>query len=198
MLSTVPGSNAVSIGTVIDQIPAIGELEDDALRECVAATWSEAVRRSPYTLQQTPQSPLMVDRALLLHVNEVNELAAHLIGVASRQFGLLVDRDVALATAILHDVDKPLIYRRTSGGIGYAEGTQLSDHGALGAALAAEMGVPDRIVEMIRTHSPFASTGLPGTPEGTIVHYADFIANDFACEVYGATPIHSSVRYVHK
>jgi hypothetical protein len=33
--------------------------------------------------------------------------------------------------------------------------------------------------------SAFASEGLPGTVEGTIVHYADFVSNDFAAILSG-------------
>jgi putative nucleotidyltransferase with HDIG domain len=183
-------------GDVVAEIPAIKELDSESLRAAVVATWTAAMDGSPYaSLADVPQSPLplMIPRPLLLHVNEVNDLALHFLDLAVARFGLPVDRDAALATAILHDVDKPLIYRRGDGpGLDYAPGTQLKDHGAIGAALAAEHGVPAPIVEMIRVHSPFASDGLPGTPEGTIVHYADFVANDLACLQFGADPIHAS------
>ena len=183
-------------GAVADEIPAIKELDSEALRAAVVATWNAAMAASPYeSLADVPQSPLplMIPRPLLLHVNEVNDLALHLIDLAVARFDLAFDRDAALATAILHDVDKPMIYRKGSGpGLDYAPGTKLSDHGAIGADLAARHGVPAPIVEMIRVHSPFASDGLPGTPEGTIVHYADFVANDLACLQFGADPIHSS------
>jgi putative nucleotidyltransferase with HDIG domain len=194
----IPASAMAPVGDIVAQIPAIAVLHSASLRRSVAATWEESLRRSPYTLEQTPQSPLMMQRSLLRHVNEVNQMAIHLIGVAADTFGLDVDHDVALATAILHDVDKPLIFRRVGSELGFAPGTTLKDHGGLGADLAAEMGVPARISDMIRVHSPFASSGLPGTPEGTIVHYADFVANDFACEASGAPPIHSSLQYTHQ
>ena len=178
------------------EIPAIKELDSEVLRAAVVATWTASMDSSPYaSLADVPQSPLplMTARPLLQHVNEVNDLALHFLDLAVARFELTVDRDAALATAILHDVDKPMIYRRGSGPeLDYAPGTQLSDHGAIGADLAARHGVPTAIVEMIRVHSPFASTGLPGTPEGTIVHYADFVANDLACLQFGAAPIHAS------
>ena len=50
----------------------------------------------------------------------------------------------------------------------------------------------------VRVHSPFASAGVPGTPEGTIVHYADYIANDFASILMGVEPVHSAMRMVPK
>jgi putative nucleotidyltransferase with HDIG domain len=181
---------------IVAEIPAIKELDSASLRAAVVAAWSASMERSPYaSLADVPQSPLprMTARPLLQHVNEVDDLALHFLDLAVVRFGLRVDRDATLATAILHDVDKPMIYRRGDGPeLGYAPGTTLHDHGALGAEHAARHGVPPAIVEMIRVHSPFASSGLPGTPEGTIVHYADFVANDLACLEYGAAPIHSS------
>ena len=131
------------------------------LRAAVVATWTASMDSSPYaSLADVPQSPLplMTARPLLQHVNEVNDLALHFLDLAVARFELPVDRDAALATAILHDVDKPMIYRRGDGPeLDYAPGTQLSDHGAIGADLAASHGVPTAIVEMIRVHSPFAS-----------------------------------------
>src|SRR5262249_13612556 len=142
------------MGSVVDEIPAIKELDSDDLRAAVVATWTAAMDRSPYaSLADVPRSPLplMIPRPLLLHVNEVNDLALHFADLAAARFTLAFDRDAALAPAILHDVAKPLIYRRGAGpGLDYAPGTQLKDHGAIGAALAAEHGVPAPIVEMIR------------------------------------------------
>ncbi len=191
---------AVNLVDIAKEIPAVRELGDENLRDVVVATWAASITESPYaSLAEVPQSPLMVDRPLLLHVNEVDDLCLQFLDAAESRFAIALDRDATLATAILHDVDKPLIYRRGAGPeLHYAPGTRLSDHGSIGAALAARHGIPELIVDMVRHHSPFAAEGLPGTPEGTIVHYADFVANDLACLQFGAAPIHSSFRLVPK
>jgi putative nucleotidyltransferase with HDIG domain len=174
-------------------IPAIDLLDDPALRQAVRQAWQAALAQSPYgSLSEVPQSPFMPRRALLLHINEVNERTLNVIELAEVEFGLTVDRDLALATAILHDVDKPLMYRIDNGEFGYAEGVLMSDHGALGAELCLAQGVPARVADLVRVHSPFASVGLPGTVEGTIVHYADFVSNDLACLQQGSPLIHTS------
>jgi putative nucleotidyltransferase with HDIG domain len=175
------------------EIPAIDLLDDPALRQAVGQAWQAALDQSPYgSLSEVPQSPFMPKRSLLLHVNEVNERTLNVIDLAEREFGLTLDHDLALATAILHDVDKPLLYRIDNGEFGYAEGVLLSDHGALGARLCLAQGVPASVADLVRVHSPFASTGLPGTVEGTIVHYADFVSNDLACLQQGVPLIHTS------
>lgn len=180
-------------------IPAIEELSDERLRATTAAAWAESLRLSPFaSLEDVPQSPVMVDRSLLAHINEVNDICLHLMDTAANAYRLKVDRDVALATAILHDVDKPMLYRRVDGRFAMAEGRALTDHGPAGAELLLRCGVPQAIADLVRVHSPFASEGLPAVPEGTIVHYADMLSNDFACLQWGAGPIHATTRLVHR
>lgn len=180
-------------------MPATRRIDDSALRRAVLRTWAASLARSPYAdLAVSPQAPHMPARPLLLHVNEVNARALDLIDVARRDYGLRVDADLALATAILHDVDKPMIYRYDGDRFSYAEGRTLRDHGALGAELCLEHGIPLEIAEMVRHHSAFASEGLPGTVEGTIVHYADWVSNDFAAILMGVETIHASTRPVPK
>lgn len=180
-------------------VPAVQRLESAALRDAVLATWSASLTRSPYaSLEASPQAPHMPARSLLKHVNEVNGRALDLIGVARQEYGLKLDFDVTLATAILHDVDKPMIYRWDGQDFGYADGRSLRDHGAVGAELCLAHGIPLEVAEMVRHHSAFASEGLPGTVEGTIVHYADFVSNDFAAILSGVETIHASTRPVPK
>jgi len=188
-----------TIHALADAMPATKRLESEALRQAVIRTWAASLERSPYAnLGVSPQAPHMPARALLLHVNEVNARALDLIDVARREYSLQFDADVALAAAMLHDVDKPMIYRYDGKSFGYAEGRSLKDHGALGAELCVEHGVPLEIAELVRHHSAFASQGLPGTVEGTIVHYADWVSNDFAAILMGVETIHASTGPVPK
>ncbi|MGE4650250.1 MAG: HD domain-containing protein [Myxococcota bacterium] len=190
---------AASAPKLPDDLPAIAQITSPALREAIAHCWSDSLSRSPYeSLSASPQAPHMPSRPLLLHVNEVNARALELMEVAERDYGLRPERDVTLATAILHDVDKPILYRWDGASFSYAKGRSLSDHGAVGAELCLAHGIPLEIAEMVRHHSAFASEGLPGTVEGTIVHYADFVSNDFAAILSGVDTIHASTRPVPK
>src|SRR5436309_967341 len=106
------GRDMDSINELADLIPAIELLRDDMLRSAVLQTWEASLKASPFDrLDQVPQSPVMPDRGLLGHVNEVNERTLDVIALARDHYNLDVDEDVTLATAILHDVDKPLIFR---------------------------------------------------------------------------------------
>ena len=192
-------ASELSVSNLAEAMPAVAQLTSRALREAVLATWCESLERSPYeSLAHSPQAPHMPSRSLVLHVNEVNQRALDLLEVATVEYGLMADADVTLATAILHDVDKPMIYRWDGRDFTYADGRSLKDHGAVGAELCLKHGVPLEVAEMVRHHSAFASEGLPGTVEGTIVHYADFVSNDFAAILSGVETIHASTRPVPK
>ncbi len=186
-----------SIPDLAEAMPAVAKIASPALREAVLATWGTSLERSPYEdLAHSPQAPHMPSRPLILHINEVNQRALDLLRVATEEYGLTADADVTLATAILHDVDKPMIYRWDGQDFSYSDGRSLKDHGAVGAELCLLHGVPLEVAEMVRHHSAFASEGLPGTVEGTIVHYADFVYNDFAAILSDVETIHASTRPV--
>src|SRR5436305_1910779 len=131
------------INELAELIPAIERLHDETLRTAVLQTWEASMKASPFDhLDQVPQSPVMADRGLLRHVNEVNERAIDMIGLAKEHYSLDFDHDVALATAILHDVDKPLIFRFDGTAFSAAPGTNLTDPGTLGATSPTVVGVP--------------------------------------------------------
>jgi putative nucleotidyltransferase with HDIG domain len=179
------------------EIPATAALTSPALRAAVLRSWGRALASSPYvSLADVPQAPHIPARGLLRHVNEVNARALELLRAAERDYGLKPDRDLTLATAILHDVDKPLLYRWDGSEFRYAQGRRLQDHGAVGAQLCLDCGVPPEVAELVRVHSAFASEGLPGTVEGTIVHYADLVSTDLAAVAAGSWTIHASMRLV--
>jgi putative nucleotidyltransferase with HDIG domain len=176
------------------EITAVDMVADTALREAVTRTWLAALDRGGYrSLAEVPQSAAVPERSLLNHVNEVNALAVDLLRMAETTFHLTPDRDTTIAAAILHDVDKAFIQRlMPSGVVEYVDGYTVRDHGRVGAALALACGVSENVAELIRTHAPFNYDGhLPGTVEGTVVHYADLAAADLAAVQAGAVPIHA-------
>lgn len=184
----------MSAHTLRREVPAIEEIADSALQESVTDTWLAALNAGGYrSLAEVSQSAAFPGRSLMDHVNEVNALAVHLLGLAEVTFGLAPDRDIALAGAILHDVDKAFIQRlQPSGVIEYVDGHTIDDHGPAGAELALRCGVPEAVAGLVRDHAPFNYAGhLPATVEGTVVHYADLAAADLAAVQAGAVPIHA-------
>ncbi|WP_201840095.1 HD domain-containing protein [Microvirga zambiensis] len=175
-------------------IEAITRLSDSTLRAAVTRTWIAALEKGGYaSFDGIPVSTGLRNRSLLQHVNDVNSLALYLLQLSQTSFGLDPDWDTTLAAAILHDVDKAFIQRRTdSGSVAYVDGYTMRDHGPAGAALAQAYGIPEAVCELVRNHAPFNYDGhLPPTIEGTIIHYADLTAFDLAANQSGAPPIHA-------
>jgi len=188
----------VSFG-VLHDVGAVDLLEDPGLRRAVVRTWAAALAASPYDrLQDVPQNPRLPTRGLLDHVNEVNRRVLALLATAAEEFGVEADPEVTLAAAILHDVDKPILYRWDGSRFSLAPGRAASDHGLVGADLAGECGVPARVSELVRFHSPFAPPSPGFTPEATVLHYADLVASDLAALRAGLEPLHERVRWVRR
>lgn len=174
---------------VTSLIPAIRLLADRALRDSVVLTWACAWQDSDYEqLQDVLQG--QGSMPLLRHVNAVNDLVDDVIVLAEDTYGLDVDHDVARAAAILHDVDKPLLW--TSGGadkIVFRPGRSLRDHGVLGAQLAGMCGVPDAVRRIVHGHSMYADLMEERrTPEAVVVHHADGLAGNLGALSVGVLP----------
>ena len=185
---------ALLADNIVRDIKAISRLRNANLREAAVQTWAAALKKGGYnSVADVPLSSRTPERSLLDHVNEVNDLTIILIGLAKSHYRLSVDEDMVLAASILHDVDKAFIKRRMpSGSIEFVSGYSREDHGPAGAALAQQHGIAEEICELIRYHAPFNQAGhLPGTAEGTILHYADLGAFDLAAVKVGAAPLHS-------
>jgi putative nucleotidyltransferase with HDIG domain len=192
--------NAIDVETssaVVSLIPAIERIADATLRDSVALTWACSWKDSDYqdlndVLQG--QGPMK----LLRHVNAVNDHVDVVVGLAEGRYGLHVNHDVALAAAILHDVDKPLLW--TSDGddqIAFRPGRSLRDHGILGADLAGLCGVPDQVRRIVRGHSMFSDLMAERrSPEAVVVHHADGLAGDLGALSVGVLPACGLTRSV--
>lgn len=183
-----------------EAIPAIGELTDAKLRRQVVDTWEAVSEQSPFGSPDRVVSSIHIpERDLLTHTNEVATMAQWMLDWSEQYFGTSPDRDVILAAAILHDIDKMVAFRRNEDGtLAYSDGwVQTRDHGPTGARIAQRCGVSDSISELIRLHSPFGEhEGLPGNVAGTIIHYADLGAADLGAVLVNRTPVHERSHLV--
>ena len=180
--------------SVMNDVAGLAEISNPELRNAVVSTWSSALRRGGHQrISDVPQSKGIPDRGLREHVNEVTHLALVILDIAENQYGIHPDRDVVVAAAILHDVDKSFIQGWVGDGmVDYLPPYGIDDHGSAGAQLAIDEGIPPEVAALVRDHAPFNYAGhLPGTVEGTIIHYADLLAADLAAIQHGATPIHA-------
>jgi len=96
--------------------------------------------------------------------------------VIEREQGVKVERDTLIAGAILHDIDKLLIFHQSSGETTHM-GMHLA-HTTIGAHLALKAGLPLEIVHIIAAHSSNYSSLSPRSPEAAIVYHADHVVTE--------------------
>lgn len=161
-------------------------------RERIVTAWVSAWASSPYErLEDMPFQPGEPFYPLMEHVNEVTRAGVDLAKRAAADWGEAIDWDRMVSILILHDVDKPLLYRRDAGvdGAGHSQLFLELPHGVPGAMLLKDLGFPHVVVSTVATHAtnaPFHGRN----PEAHILHYADLFAADHAMRVMGKTPIY--------
>ncbi|MHA1214778.1 MAG: HDIG domain-containing metalloprotein [Candidatus Hodarchaeales archaeon] len=108
------------------------------------------------------------------HVRIVTDLAIQ-NGDLLLKNGVTVNMDVLIASALLHDVGKPLEYRLENGHVIKSETGKRLRHPVTGAALAMKHELPEEVVQNIYQHSWEGERGPERTPEGEILHHCDFL-----------------------
>ena len=116
---------------------------------------------------------------LVEHTLSVVGLCMSLCDIVEEQYGGIVDRDLVLAGAILHDIMKVYCYEETGGG-GYrtSEFGGLVDHLSLMIAEMHRRGLPLELVHVIAGHHGDAGATKPKTLEALIVSVADQADSD--------------------
>lgn len=167
--------------------PELSEITDAGLRAQVVATWESALALAG--VPDPCQVPFALDapgESLRDHIRSVTRAALALTEIAREGNGPPVDRNVILASCLLHDVDKLLMVEADgSGGFRQSASARRLGHGVLGGILCREQGLPEQIVHLVVTHT--MRSPLPPEPfEGAVLHYADFFAADMALFEAGA------------
>jgi putative nucleotidyltransferase with HDIG domain len=93
--------------------------------------------------------------------------------VFQQAYGTSLNHDTLLAGAILHDVDKLLLYERQGDSVELTELGRSVPHGEYGARVAEQAGLPQEVVNIIASHSPTQRKTLPATIEAVIVGCCD-------------------------
>ena len=111
----------------------------------------------------------------LTHVRIVTDLALQSAAILEKS-GIPINRDILIASAILHDIGKPLEFALASNGevVKSNVGKRLR-HPVTGAGLAMKHELPYEVVQNIYQHSWEGEKGPGRTIEGEIVHRCDFL-----------------------
>ncbi|MDO8530704.1 MAG: hypothetical protein Q7T26_00835 [Dehalococcoidia bacterium] len=169
-VANVPADARKAIGKAF---PALAKIKDASLREGVVKTWYMAWKESSYKrLEDAPMGVGRPEDSLLKHVNAVTG-SAYAIGQQLQQvYGTKLNFDYVIAGALLHDVDKIVMYEGTGDKAKHSALSEKIVHGAYGGHLALLAGLPMDIVFIIMAHSPKVDVE-PDSPEGQLICHAD-------------------------
>ena len=141
---------------------------------CRLGNWKniDAVHAIPFTLLAETRGI-----GLIQHTLAVTEGAAGLAEAqmdAYEQMPYEIDMDRLITGGLLHDVGKLIeIEPDGKGGYRMSRSGRLTRHPVSGAILAAGIGLPDEVVNIIACHAK-EGEGRPQVIETVLVHQADF------------------------
>jgi len=161
--------------------PELEWIQDNDLRERVAATWELAFQKSVLSPEDLDRIPftLLVENckvSFMAHKRAVVHVAYESAKIMQKFFGdeLPIELDVVVAGAILADVGKLLEYEKDGDTIKFSKSGELIRHAFTGVSLAQACGVPDSVCHVIAVHSKEGDS-FRRTTEGLIIHHADFM-----------------------
>jgi len=157
--------------------PRINDIQDNEVRGKVAALWLDVWKRSKFEkiedLSQWEPEREKINLSNVDHTNQVIECALAAAKVAEEVQKISIDKDTLIAAAILHDVDKILMFdpsRREVTPVG-----NYLPHTGVGSSLAMEAGLSVEVAHAIAAHSPNYSSVPPKTLEAVILANADHL-----------------------
>jgi len=162
--------------TLTQELPLIAKIDDGRLKELVIEVWVRLWRESPYRdIGQAPNylSEMDGDETLVRHTNAVVNMAQAVAREFQQAYGISLNFDRLLAGGLLHDVDKLVLYERKGDSVQLSELGRKVSHGGYGAKVAAQVGLPQEIVNIIACHSPMQHEVLPTTIEAVLVAASD-------------------------
>jgi putative nucleotidyltransferase with HDIG domain len=158
---------------ICELFPELTEFRDRELAERVTDLLVWVWRDSGWDdLAAVPYLVEAPELNLVTHVRFVAQGALLLGDLCAKMLGWPVDRDLLLATALLHDASKPKEYQRTEAGYGKSEVGRKLTHGVYATAMALQAGLPFELVHLIHSHTPMAAVE-PKRVEGWIVRAVD-------------------------
>ena len=156
--------------------PLLAEIKDDGLRRKVVQCYEMAMQRGGWkTLDDIPFTLLIPDAyPYVQHVNNVTAMA-YAIGKKRED----IHMDVLIAGALLHDVGKLLEYEMRNGVVTKSSLGTYIRHPVSGAAIAMEVGLDEKVVNIIAAHSKEGDF-VKRCNEAIVVHHCDFIDFEIA------------------
>ena len=163
--------------TLMERLPLINRISDGNLRDLVIEVWARLWRESPYgDIGEIPNYTRELssgDETLVRHTNAVVKMSEAVAREFQQAYSISLNYDNLLAGAILHDVDKLVLYERQGDSMELTELGRKVTHGEYGALVAKQVGLPEQVVNIIASHSVVKRETLPASIEAVLVSYCD-------------------------
>ncbi len=160
--------------------PRINDIKDSELREKVISVWLDAWKQSDFdeiaAISQWEPLKEKIRISNVEHTNQVVECAIAIAGIVESEQGVDIDMDTLIASAILHDCDKILIFHSSTGKT-TRMGSYLA-HTSIGCHLALKAGLPIEIAHAIASHSSNYSSTAPKSVEAAILYHTDHVVTE--------------------
>ncbi|MBI2907170.1 MAG: HD domain-containing protein [Chloroflexi bacterium] len=174
MVKVVARVPAADREAITKAFPLIQKIVDAKLREGVIKAWYMAWKESSF--KKLEDAPFGLDPApgetLVKHTNAVTGASCGMGDQLMQVYGVKVNMDYVLTGAILHDLDKIVMYDRRDGKIVMSELGQKIFHGAYAAHIALLVGLPQDIVFILMAHSGTVNSILR-SPEARLITCVD-------------------------
>jgi 7,8-dihydroneopterin 2',3'-cyclic phosphate phosphodiesterase len=162
---------------ILRLFPAVSKIKDSGIREKVIGTWVTAWKRGNFSrieeAHQFEPARKQIAYTNVDHTNQVCGACDKMATIASEILGLKLNMDYLLAGALLHDVDKMVIFDAQSGG--WTEAGRRTSHAVMGASMARAEGLTEDVAHIIEAHSTNFSSLPPNSIEALIVRHADLL-----------------------
>jgi len=193
------------INQVYGVYPEIKLVKDVALREKVAKVWLTAWRQSKYQRIEDSANSISLETSndrppprlkptLVDHTRAVVKIAMAVSHVVREVYGIHTDLDLLASAALVHDVDKMLMFEKRKGKYVMSDAAKKSPHGHIGAHLAQNEGMPAEISNIIISHTSQAPSP-PRSLEGLIVMYSDYAITDIVRFVQNLKTLIETYKY---
>jgi putative nucleotidyltransferase with HDIG domain len=188
---TMTEETTYGVKEIAELFPSLLKIEDESLREKIAAVWNEAITTGcggkgwTFDELRAVKFTLLAGDIEMTFVEHLNSCARQCIAIAdvlesSFSCEIPVRRDYLIAGSLLADVGKPLEFDKDASGK-VVQGTfgQQLRHPFSGVALAYKHGIPGEVMHIIASHS-HEGDKVERSIESIIFHHADFVDFDIA------------------
>ncbi|HEY1582165.1 MAG TPA: HDIG domain-containing protein [Chthoniobacterales bacterium] len=188
---TMTEETTYGVKEIAELFPSLLKIEDESLREKIAAVWNEAITTGcggkgwTFDELRAVKFTLLAGEIEMTFVEHLNSCARQCIAIAdvlesSFSCEIPVRRDYLIAGSLLADVGKPLEFDKDASGK-VVQGTfgQQLRHPFSGVALAYKHGIPGEVMHIIASHS-HEGDKVERSIESIIFHHADFVDFDIA------------------